>query len=140
MRTLNIIWLSLLTISLLSSCQNKSVQLLSKKWDCVHVENLVPKDMQFQSAADSINNRQLQSVLQSLSWTFNNAMEYECAIDSRTTVKGTYEIQDDDKTLVCIPETKNSINVYLINALTENELILSSNINNSRLVLHFRPH
>jgi len=67
-------------------------------------------------------------------------MEYECAIDSRTTVKGTYEIQDDDKTLVCIPETKNSINVYLINALTENELILSSNINNSRLVLHFRPH
>jgi len=122
------------------SCQNKTVQLLTKKWDCVQVENIVPPDTKFQSSEDSVNFIKLQSVLQSLSWTFKNSMEYECAVGNRITVQGRYELSEKDKILICTPESNNTVNRYVINVLTENNLVLSTNSNNINLVLHFKPN
>ena len=99
------------TCCLFSSCRNKTVQLLTKKWECVQVENIIPPNTKFQSPQDSANSIQLQTLLQSLSWTFKNKMRYECTIGSRVTVKGKYELMENDKIMVCTPETKNNIAV-----------------------------
>ena len=122
-----------------SSCRNKTVQLLTKKWECVQVENIIPPNTKFQSPQDSANSIQLQTLLQSLSWTFKNNMRYECAIGSRVTVKGKYELMENDKIIVCTPQTKNNINSYSIKVLTENELVLRSLTDNSNIILHFKP-
>ncbi len=122
------------------SCQNKTVLLLTKKWECVQVENIFPPNTKFQSPQDSANSIQLQTLLQSLNWTFKTNMRYECAIGSRVTVKGKYELMEDDKLIVCTPESKNNINSYSIKVLTENELVLRSLTDNSNLVLHFKPY
>ena len=122
-----------------SSCRNKTVQLLTKKWECVQVENIIPPNTKFQSPQDSANSIQLQTLLQSLSWTFKNNMRYECAIASRVTVKGKYELMENDKIIVCTPQTKNNINSYSIKVLTENELVLRSLTDNSNIILHFKP-
>lgn len=140
MRTFSFTLLIVFTIILFSSCRNKTVVLLSKKWDCVKIENLDLGDPRFQSQQDSLSNIQLQSVLESLNWTFSTNGEYECAVAGNVTINGTYELLDKGKTLVCTPETKNSINRYTINSLTEYSLVLSSATNNSPLVLHFKPH
>lgn len=123
-----------------SSCRNKTVQLLTKKWDCVQVENIVPPGTKLQSAEDSANFIQLQSLLQSINWTFKKNMKYECATGNRITVQGRYELIEKDKILICTPESKSTINRYIINALTENDLVLSTNTNNNNLVLHFKPN
>ena len=127
------------TCCLFSSCRNKTVQLLTKKWECVQVENIIPPNTKFQSPQDSANSIQLQTLLQSLSWTFKNKMRYECATGSRVTVKGKYELMENDKIMVCTPETKNNINSYSIKVLTENELVLKSLTDNSNIILHFKP-
>jgi len=129
-----------LCILQLHSCQSKTQELLTKKWDCVKVENLDLGNERFQNAQDSINNLQLISALETLNWTFKDNHEYECAIGSRVTVKGTYGLMDDGKTLVCTPDTKNTINRYTINTLTENDLVLSNSAGNPPLVMHFKPH
>lgn len=131
--------LILISFSLIS-CRNKTVVLLTKKWECVQVENIIPPNTKFQSPQDSANSRQLQILLQSLNWTFKNNMRYECAIGSRVTVKGKYELMENDKIIVCTPESKNNINSYSIKVLTENELVLRSLTDNSNLVLHFKPY
>jgi len=123
-----------------SSCQNKTIELLAKKWDCVKVENLNTGGTGFQSRQDSINSIQLQAVLESLSWTFKTTMEYECSVAGKVTISGTYELSDDDKVLVCTPSTKNTINRYTVNTLTENDLVLSSSAGNTPLILHFKPN
>ena len=128
------------TMFFFSSCENKTVQLLSKKWDCVKVENLNTRSTGFLSPEDSINTIQLHSVLESLSWTFKNTMEYECAVAGRIAVYGTYELTDDEKVLVCTPSSKNTVNRYTINTLTEYDLVLSSNTNSTPLILHFKSH
>jgi hypothetical protein len=130
----------MLTCSILSSCHNKTVQLISKKWDCVRVDNIVPPNTKFQSPEDSANAVQLQSLLQSLNWTFKTNMSYECAINSRATVQGKYELLEDDKIMVCTPDSKNNINRYIIKSLSENELVLIGTADNASLVLHFKPH
>ncbi len=114
--------------------------LLTKKWACVQVENIIPPNTKFQSPQDSANAVQLQTLLQSLSWTFKNNMRYECAVGSKVTVNGKYELMEDDKIIVCTPESKNNINSYSIKVLTENELVLRSLSDNSNLVLHFKPY
>ena len=124
----------------LSSCQNKTIELLAKKWDCVKVENLNTGNTGFRSPEDSTNAIQLQAVLESLSWTFKTTMEYECAVAGKVTIYGTYDLTDDDKVLVCTPSTKNTINRYTVNTLTENDLVLSSSAGNTPLILHFKPH
>ena len=131
--------LILISFSLIS-CRNKTVVLLTKKWECVQVENIIPPNTKFQSPQDSANSIQLQTLLQSLNWTFKNNMRYECAIGSRVTVKGKYELMENDKIIVCTPESKNNINSYSIKVLTENELVLRSLTDNSNLVLHFKPY
>jgi hypothetical protein len=67
-------------------------------------------------------------------------MSYECAINSRITVQGEYELLENDKILVCTSASNNSINRYMIKSLTENELILSGSAQNASVVLHFKPH
>ena len=134
------LFVAVLTCSLLTACQNKTVHLLTKKWECVQVENIIPPNTKFQSPQDSANSIQLQTLLQSLNWTFKNNMRYECAIGSRVTVKGKYELMENDKIIVCTPESKNNINSYSIKVLTENELVLRSLTDNSNLVLHFKPY
>jgi hypothetical protein len=123
-----------------SSCRNETVILLTKKWDCVQVDNLVEPDTKNLTAKDSANAEQLKSVLLTLNWTFKDRMKYECALDDRVTVEGKYELQGDDKILVCTPESKNSINRYIIKTLTADELVLAGNAENQNVVLHFKPH
>ena len=140
MKILKLISLFVIAIIFLSACRNKTVVLLTKKWDCVQVENILPPDTKFQSPEDSANAVQLQSILQSISWTFKNNMKYECSVNSRITVQGKYELLEHDKILILQPESNNNINRYIITSLTENELVLSSSAQNTKLVLHFRPN
>ena len=121
-----------------SSCQNKTVQLLAKKWDCIKVDNLDTPVKGFESLEDSINTVRLHSMLESLSWTFTNSMQYECAVAGRVSVRGTYELTEDEKVLICTPSTGNTVNRYTINTLTEYDLVLSSIANNGPLTLHFK--
>jgi len=106
----------------------------------VRVENLLPADQRFQNAQDSTNAIELQNLAGSLSWTFNNDLKYECAVSGNVVVRGTYELMDGEKILVCTPSTKNNINRYIINTLTENDLVLKSTANAAPLVLHFKPN
>ena len=133
------LFLFFIALIFFSSCRNKTVQLLTKKWECVQVENIIPPNTKFQSPQDSANSIQLHTLLQSLSWTFKNKMRYECATGSRVTVKGKYGLMENDKIMVCTPETKNNINSYSIKVLTENELVLRSLNDNSNIILHFKP-
>lgn len=128
----------MLFVLLLHSCKSKTQQLLSKKWDCIKVDNLDIGTDRFQSPQDSINAVQVIAALESLNWTFKDNHEYECAIAGKVMVKGNYGLTDDEKTLVCTPDTKNTINRYSIHTLTENDLVLSTG--NPPLVLHFKPH
>jgi hypothetical protein len=123
-----------------SSCRNETVILLTKKWDCVQVDNLVEPNTKNLTAKDSANEEQLKSVLLTLNWTFKDRMKYECALNDRVTVEGKYELQGNDKILVCTPESKNSINRYIIKTLTADELVLAGNAENQNVVLHFKPH
>ena len=140
MKKLILIFLLFITLIFFSSCRNKTVQLLTKKWDCVQVNNIVPPGTKFQSPEDSVNAVQLQSVVESINWTFKKNMRYECAINSRVTVQGKYQLLEDDKIIVCTSESKNSINRYIIKSLTEDELVLSSGAQSTSVVLHFKPH
>lgn len=124
----------------ITSCRNKTVILLTKKWDCVQVENIVPPNTKNLTAKDSVNAEQVKILLLSLNWTFKDRMKYECALNDRITVQGKYELQGNDKILVCTPESKNSMNRYIIKTLTADELVLAGNAENQNLVLHFKPH
>jgi hypothetical protein len=137
-------WISILLFfivpALFSSCRNKTVVLLTKKWDCMQVDNIVPRDTELLSARDSASAEQLKYVLQSVNWTFKNNMRYECAVNDRVTVQGKYELLEDDKIMICTPESKNNINRYIIKSLSENELVLSGRAENTNVILHFKPH
>lgn len=139
MNKLTAILLFFIALFFFFSCRNKTIELLTKKWECVQVENIIPPDTKFQSPEDSANHVQLQELLKTISWTFKNNMKYECAAGSRITVKGKYELLENDKILVCTPESKNNTNSYSIKVLTENELVLRSLTDNSNLVLYFKP-
>lgn len=124
----------------LSSCQNKTIHLLTNTWDCVQVDNIIPPNTKMISKKDSVNAEQLKLVLQSISWTFKKNMKYVCSVNGRITVQGKYELQEHDKIMLCTPESKNCINRYMITALTENELVLSGRAENTSLILHFKSH
>ncbi len=114
--------------------------LLTKKWDCVQVDNIVPPDTKFFSSKDSADAEQLKSVLQSISWAFKDRMKYECSMNGRVMVQGKYELLEHDKIMVCTSESKNTVNRYVIRSLSENELILSGGTENASVVLHFKPN
>lgn len=121
------------------SCRNKTVLLLTKTWDCVQVDNIVPPDSKMLSPRDSANNEQLKLLLQSLSWTFKKNMGYSCAINNLTTVEGKYELLEDDKILVLRPGNNKSTNRYLIKMVTENDLVLNGSADNITVTMHFKP-
>jgi len=88
----------------LASCQNKTKNFLVKKLDCVQVENLAPIDKHFINKEDSAVAVKVEAALTSLSWTFNKDNTYYCStMGNRITVQGTYEITEDDKTLLLTP-------------------------------------
>lgn len=128
----------LLAVVLLFSCQNKTKQLLQKKWDCVRVENLAPVNKNLISHEDSLVTAKLEEALQSLSWQFNEDNSYHCSTAGITTVKGTYTLSDDGKELTCT--TANNINYYSITTLTENELVLQGHTASVPVIMYFRPH
>lgn len=128
-----------ITILVFSSCQNKTQDLLNKKWDCIRVENILPQNNQPLNAQDSANFVQLQHVLQTIVWKFNSNYTYECSVNNLVTVEGRYRLQNSNSTLICSPSTKQSVNIYTIRKLTENELVLSSTQKTPPLVLHFKP-
>lgn len=123
-----------------SSCHNKTVDLLAKKWDCMQVDNIVPPNTKMLSATDSANSEQLKALLQSINWTFKNNMSYECAVNDRISVQGKYELMEDGKIIICTPASENSSNRYIIKLLTAGELVLAGNAENTNVVLHFKPH
>ena len=63
MKLLKLISLFVVALILLSACRNKTVVLLTKKWDCVQVENILPPDTKFQSPEDSANAIDRKSVV-----------------------------------------------------------------------------
>ena len=140
MKKLIPIFLFFFVLMFFSSCRNKTVILLTKKWDCVKVDNIVPPNTKSLTAKDSANAEQLKSVLLTLNWTFKDRMKYECALNDRVTMRGKYELLENDKILFCTSESKNSINRYIIKTLTADELVLAGNAENQNLVLHFKPH
>ena len=140
MKKLIPIFLFFFVLMLFSSCRNKTVILLTKKWDCVQVDNIVPPNTKNLSAKDSANAEQVKTLLLTLNWTFKDRMKYECALNDRITMQGKYELLENDKILVCTSESKNSINRYIIKSLTADELVLAGNAENTNVVLHFKPH
>lgn len=140
MKKLIPLFLLFVVLIFLASCRNKTIILLTKKWDCVQVENIVPLNTKSLTAKDSSNAEQLKAVLLTLNWTFKDRMKYECALNDRITMQGKYELQENDKILVCLPQSGNSINRYIIKTLTTDELVLTGNAENTNVVLHFKPH
>lgn len=128
-----------LILGSLGSCRNKTVLLLTKTWDCVQVENILPPDTKLLSPRDSADNEQLKELLRSLSWTFKKNMGYACALGDRVTVEGKYELLQDDRILVCRPDLGKTTNRYMIKTLTEYDLILNGSAGNANLTLHFKP-
>lgn len=122
-----------------TSCQNKTKQLLVKKWDCVKVENLTPVNKDFLEKEDSLVTAKLETALQDLSWTFNADNTYQCNTMGVTTVTGVYSISDDGKGLTCT-SAKNNINRYSISTLTAQELVLKGYTSSVPVILYFRPH
>ena len=127
--------LLLLTFVLLS-CQSKTKQLLTKKWDCVQVENLVPLSDKIISSQDSLVAMRMTNALKNLQWNFKNNMEYECSTGGMITAKGTFSFTIDKKSIICTSTTGN-VAIYDIVQLTEDELILKNLMENVNIVLHF---
>jgi hypothetical protein len=132
--------LLLISLVFFNACRNKTVMLLTKKWDCVQVDNIVPADAKFLSAKDSADAEQLKAMLLSLRWTFKDRMKYEIELNGGLVVQGKYELIENDKIMICTSESKSIVNRYIIRSLTENELILNGSAENANLVLHFKPN
>ena len=127
--------LLLLTLVLLS-CQSKTKQLLTKKWDCVQVENLAPLSDKIISSQDSLVAMHMTNALKNLQWNFKNNMEYECSTGGMITAKGSFNFTIDEKSIICTSATGN-VAIYDIIELTEYELVLKNLMENVNIVLHF---
>jgi Lipocalin-like domain (DUF4923) len=125
---------------LLSSCQNKTKNLLAKKWDCVQIENLAPVDTNVFSKEDSAAAAKIKMALQSLVWTFNDDNSYQCSVGNTITVQGTYAITDDNKTLTLVSAIQNNTNTYAITTLTPTDMVLTASGTTVPLILRFRVH
>ncbi|MBS1510868.1 MAG: hypothetical protein JST86_08515 [Bacteroidetes bacterium] len=134
----NVSLLCVVLIVLLNACVSRAKQLIAKKWDCIKIENLDPIDKRFLAPEDSLAAVKMETVLQTLSWTFNSNNTYFCStIGNKITVEGTYQL-DDDSTLIMIPLSKNNINTYHILSISEQQLTLTSTSGTTvPLILHF---
>ncbi len=133
-------YLLLPVVFIFTSCQNKTQQLLVKKWDCVKIENLAPIDVNIISKEDSIAAQKLQTALQELIWTFNSDNTYLCNAGNITTVQGKYTINDADKTLALTSNSQNSTNTYAITSLTSTDMVLTAIGTEVPLILRFKVH
>lgn len=106
----------------------------------MQVENIIAPNAKMLSAKDSANAEDFKALMQSINWTFKNNMRYECAINERITIEGKYELLENDKIIICTPQSKISRNRYIIKSLTADELVLAGNAENTNVVLHFKPH
>lgn len=140
MKKLSFFFIIAVAALLLVSCQDKNKKMLCKKWDCVKVENLDPPGKTFKSPEDSVAAINMNAALKELNWNFNNDNKYQCSVGSKIMTSGTYELTDEGKTLICISSSKNTTNRYTVTVLTEDEMVLSNNINNVSLIMHFKPH
>jgi hypothetical protein len=129
----------ILLITFFASCQSKTEKLIIKKWDCVKVDNLEPVDTRFQNPEDSVKEAAVQAAMKSLSWSFNKDGTYNTFAAGRTIVQGTYFINEKEKSIKLITGVNSNINYYTINVLTENEMVLSSEVNRKNIVLYFLP-
>ncbi|MBP6430555.1 MAG: hypothetical protein KA319_02225 [Ferruginibacter sp.] len=129
----------IILITFIASCQSKTEKLLVKKWDCVKVENLDPVDTRFQTPEDSVKVAAVDAAMKSLSWTFNKDGSYNTTAAGRTIVQGIYFINEKEKTLKLITSVNSNTNYYTINTITENEMILTSEVNRKNIVLRFLP-
>jgi hypothetical protein len=136
MKRFQIIYL-LVSTTLLFSCRDKTLQLISKKWDCIQVENLEPLDKKISSREDSLVAAKMTHALKNLHWNFKNTMEYECSTGATITAKGSYSFTGDKKSIICTSATGN-VAVYDIVQLTETELVLKNWMENVNIVLHFK--
>jgi hypothetical protein len=133
-------WLTIIVSAVaVTSCQNKTKQLLVKKWDCVKVENLAPVNKAFLSQEDSLVAAKMEAALQSLSWTFNADNSYQCSTAGITTAQGIYTLSEDGTTLTCT-SSKNNVNRYGISTLTAHELTLKGYTSSVPVIMYFRPH
>lgn len=127
-------------VFIFTSCQNKTKRLITKKWDCVQVENLAPIDKNFINKEDSAIALKIEEALTALNWTFNANNTYQCSVGSKITVQGFYEIKQDNSLLTCTTLNTNAVNNYLISNISETELTLTSTGTAIPLILHFRPN
>ena len=121
-----------------TSCQNKTKKLISKKWDCVKVENLAPVNKNLISQEDSLVTAKLETALQNLSWTFLTNNTYQCTTMGIVTTQGEYALSNDAKELTCT--TNNNSIRYGITLLTEQDLVLQGYTNAVPIIMYFKPH
>ena len=124
-------------IFLLAACQSKSISLLSKKWNYAKIDNVDSVDKKYMAPEDSVNNANTKQAMKLLSWTFNKDNTYKCKVGNRIATSGTYELKDNDKSLEMTPESQMVTTTYIIKMLTENELVLSSSVNNVPVTMYF---
>lgn len=129
----------LLFIVCLVACRNETVKLLSGKWDCVQVENVIPPDARGLTKQDSAYAEELKTLLLSFSWTFKKNMGFECAVNERITLQGKYELLRDDKMLLLKPANNAAEKRYFIRMLTENDLVISESMEKTAMLLRFKP-
>ncbi len=123
-----------------SSCQNKTVEQLSKRWDYVKMDNVNTTPQKFTSVEDSVAAVNMEAATKLLTWTFKKDKTYECAVGNKVATYGTYELSENDKVLTLTPSTKTNVRTYNINTLANGELVLSSVTDNVTVTLHFREH
>ena len=140
MKKANNIALFCFSLIVLFSCQNKTVNLLSKKWDFEKMDNVDTENKKFTSPEDSVATVNMQMAMKLLSWEFKKNMDYECSVGNRVATQGTYELSENDKILTMTPKSKNNINNYTIKVLTENELVLNGLADGAMVTMHFRAH
>lgn len=127
------------SLIILFSCQNKTVNLLSKRWDFDKMDN-VDVNTKFTSPEDSVATANMQMAMKLLSWEFKKNGDYVCNVGNRVATQGTYELSENDKLLTMTPSSKNTINNYTIKILTENELVLSGLADGAAVTMHFKAH
>ena len=123
-----------------ASCENKTVTLLSRRWDYDKIENVDTAKHRFLSAEDSVAEANMRTAMQLLSWTFKKNKTYQCAVGNRIATEGNYSLSGDNVTLTMTPTSQKTQNIYNIKLLTENQLVLSGASNEAIVTIHFRAH
>jgi hypothetical protein len=137
MKNSGIFLLLISAVFLLAACQSKTTGLLSKKWNYAKIDNVDSVDKKYQSPEDSVANANTQKAMQLLSWTFKKDYTYACTVNDRVATSGTYELTDNETYLELTPASKTATISYKIKTLTENELVLSSSVNNVSVTMYF---